>query len=238
MPQIHSAPLATLAAGSIYVGDNNGQPQLPPGKRAVLETDGGRLEVLTCSTVAGGLQTEGTYLDPTDFAQLNPALASPKLRRYRWKDTWAKVASLQGLLLLLSAVIGLAVAFVGLYFAVWGAKPTSAATVADRSITALAWVVAPVDQLDSRATPQQLNAARRQTHRRATAVARCLAQLGGHEAPSVNVPGVACKPTSPSWYRNKDNAAWFTLAAGVLAAIFAVLRLRGKYGFQSTPSAG
>ena len=231
------APVGAVAAGSVYVGDANGATELPAGKRAVLLTDGGRRELLTSSTAAG-IESAGTYLNQSDWEQLTPALTNPKLRLYRLKDFWAKVFSLQGLLLALSAIIGLVAAGLAIYLAVWGAKPTSAGAVADRATIAFAWVVEPADQLDSNASPEEVNAARGKIDRRAAAATQCLAQLSGREAQKTTLPGVMCEPKSPKWYRDKDTAAWIALAVGLLTALFAILRLHGQYGFQKSPSGG
>src|SRR4051812_18204385 len=121
IPDVYAAPGNELANGRVYVVKlENGQPksQLEDGKKAVLECKNGRLELRTRATVSGGMVDEGTYLDTADLAQLTDRSA-PKIRRYRWRDTVRKARSGQGVILLLTTLLGVLAAAAGLYFAHW-----------------------------------------------------------------------------------------------------------------------
>jgi hypothetical protein len=232
VPTIRAAEGPPLA-NRVYVVETDGAgPSLPEGKKAVLTTDNGSLELVTRGAPIPGLRDRATYLDLSDFGKL-PSTANPKLRRYRWRDTWRKALSWKGLRLLLTTAVGLLTAGAGVYFAIWGADPTTAATVSDRAQAGIEWVVAPADQLD-----QSTVAPAAEIHRRAVETARCVRRLGGREAPTAHVPGVLCDRKSPPWYRNNNTAAWVTLAAGLLTAVLAVFGLSNSFGFQKSLEAG
>jgi hypothetical protein len=238
VPDVYPAPRALLSAGTVYVLKDEGSgltPQLPGGKQALLITIGGQREVRTIATPVVGLDAEATYLDESDYIGLgNPG--EPRLRLYGWRDTCNKMFGRQGAMLLASTLAGFLAAAAGLYFAIWGAHPTGAATVADRAQTALEWVEEPVDRFNAQSPG--VAAARRTVHLREVQASRCLDKLGAREAPAATVPGVNCNVESPPWYRSQDSAAWVTLAVGLLTALVAILGLRDKFGFQKNPVGG
>ena len=235
VPAVHAAAQGAALAGRVYAVGADKKPLLRHGKKAVLTTQDGSVEVRTWGKLIDGDPGEGTYLDASDYVKLaNTAL--PKIQRYTWHDTWHKIWSPDGIPLLLSTLAGVLVAAAGIYFAAWADKPTSAATVADRAQTGIEWIVEPADRFDVQPGGQPVADARREVHRRAVQVARCLDRLGGRDAPTAVVPKVSCSPKTPAVYRNSDSAAWVTLAAGLLTAALAVFGLRTSFGFQKSPA--
>jgi hypothetical protein len=237
VPPIRAAHGQPLANRIYIVEQDNTAPQVRDGQKAVLITDDGYLELITRATPIAGLTNAGTYLDDSDYAKLS-SRNKPQVRRYRWRDTWRKMLSPKGTRLLLTTALGLLTAAAGIYFAIWGADPTSAATVSDRAQSGLEWVVEPADKFDAQAAGTQVADARREVHRRELATSRCLRRLGGGDAPAASVPGILCRPESPPWYRSNDTAAWLTLAAGLLTAVLATFGLTNSFGFQKSPGAG
>jgi hypothetical protein len=143
----------------------------------------------------------GTYLDATDLAKLGTATGSPKIRRYKFRDTWGKIRSRAGAQLAFGAVATLATAIVGVVLAVTAASPAPTVDVATVE-SVLAWTRAPLDQLRSTPTSSaaSLDAARRTVDSRITVGDDCLALLQGEEAPPATIPGVTCTaPSTSSW---------------------------------------
>jgi hypothetical protein len=229
VPPVYTAPAGTSLAGRVYIvknEDGTPVPQLRDGRQAVLLCNGGQLELVTCAE-ASGMIREGTYLDEADVGRLT-SLANPRLRLYGWRDTWGKMWSGQGAVLLLTTLLGLLAAAAGLYFVAWGETPLSPASVADRARVGIEWTVEPADRF-------HVARARRELHRRQVQTTRCLDQLAGRPVPEAHVPGVSCEASSPPWYRSTDSAAGVTVVVGFLTALLAALGLRSQFGFQRSP---
>jgi len=232
-PPVHSAGEGALSPGSVYVADGTLQPGLPEGKHVVLSA-GQTLELTSRSTIGAAVTATGTYLQSAEYSQVGN-WSNPTVRLYTAKDTWHKIWSPSGILLLITTLAGVVAGLAGL-IGIWGGSPTDAAAVSDRAQTALQWSVAPVEQLDSSSSGAQVVAARQAVQRRSTQAAQCLALLEGRAAPQPNVPGVDCQPSSPRWWKNKDTVTWITLIVGALTALLSVVGLRKNFGFGKIPA--
>jgi hypothetical protein len=135
--------------------------------------------------------------------------------------------SRQGVVLLLTTLLGLLAAAAGLYFAAGGETLLSPASLADRARIGIEWTLERADQFPGAS-------ARRELHRRQVPTTRCLDQLAGRPVPEARVPGVSCEASSPPWYRSMDSAAWVTVVVGFLTALLAALGLRSRFGFQES----
>ena len=121
---VAAAAAGALAPASIYVADPALlAPQLPAGKHVVIAAAGGSAELTTSSTIGAAVTAAGTYVDAAQYVAI-ANWANPTLRLYTLTDTWRKMRSLPGILLLLSAFIGGVAAVAGLYFALVGTSPT------------------------------------------------------------------------------------------------------------------
>jgi hypothetical protein len=234
-PQLLEATKGAVGKGKVYVAREQGGafvPDLPDGKQVVLSA--GSTRELTTTNSYGGVQltSAGTYLNAEDLTGLDQTV-TPTIRPYGAGDGWRKRLSGAGLLLLAPAIIGLISAGVAIYVVLATQDPTSAATVAGRAQTALAWTSEPIDQIGS---SQGGETARREAQRRARMVTRCLRQLQGQQQqPPAAVPGVTCSTSSPPWYRDKEALAWYTLLVGALTAVINVLGTRKSFAFGAQP---
>jgi hypothetical protein len=239
VPDVESAAVDAVAKGRVYVTDyvdGDLTPVVPGGKRVVLETVGGRVELLTTQTYDGSPGAPGTYLNQADYS-VGPDFSDPKLRLYVFGDFLRKVFSVPGALVWAPALIGLLVAGVGLWFTFAGQSPTSATTVADRGEAAIRWAVAPLAALPGDAGPAKVRRARAKVDRRTQAAARCLRRLRGAEAVAPKIPGVKCEPKKVDALHDKDNQPLIAVVLGFLAAGVGGVAARRKFGFQRSPSA-
>ena len=104
----------------VYVGEfANGvlSSQLDAGKRVVLTTtiDKKSLELITSDTIDFHPTASGTYLNSVDWAKLQ-ATSPLTVKLYTLRDTWRKIRSGPGIVLLLTAIGALAVAVVAAVF--------------------------------------------------------------------------------------------------------------------------
>ena len=227
------APLLKLSTGHLFVSaDSAGTAELPDGQKVVLETDsGGRLELIT-SNAPISVTAAGTYLDTSDLAKIAGAVANPKIRKYRAKDTRGKIFSNAGLLLLIGAIATLGTAVVGIILAFSGSSDTPTVDAAKAS-TVLNWARAPLDQV---ATTRDFNVTRREIDMRITTADDCLKILQGDAAPPATIPGVQCTAPSTSTWSAQTVGGVITAALALLTALLGGLGLASKYGFQQSPA--
>lgn len=220
-----------LAPGRLYVIRGNradAESQLEADKEVVLLTEGGRAELKTLAGPPGRrkITTEGTYVAQVDRDSLGETAAEPKVRLYsKTKDGWTKAKSASAVVLLLTTGLGLISLAFGLWLALGGENGTSAATVAERSEALLAWVVEP---LDGQGGAPQVN-------QRSEEARKCLTSLRGGEAKVEEVGGISCKTSSPSFWKNKDNASLVGAIIGFLVALLGVTGVVRKLGFRQNP---
>jgi hypothetical protein len=222
VPDVEEASVGAVPSGAVFVTTPQGtDPNVAAGEQVVLETaGGGRRELVTAAEYDGTPGGPGSYLATEDYLALS-VRDNPTLRLYVKSDSRRKRLSRAGLLLQAPVIIGLVLAALGIYFGFATDKGTSAATVADRAQTLLAWVGEPSD-------PAQIR-------ERSTQAQRCLAKLAGRDTIKPVVPDVSCTAKSPDWWRSPDTAAWVALAAGALTAFFSALATNDKFGFQQSP---
>jgi hypothetical protein len=207
-----------IASGSIYIAvDEHGAPGLPASQRVVLWTGQGEtLELTTRNQVRGRLSAPGTYLNTADYNSLN-FREDPKVRLYTWGDTFAKIRSGPGMVLLLPAILALFTAVAGLFFILSG-QPSTAAVV-DQAQAVAAWA----------AQHGPASAAPAMT---------CLQLIAGHDLPAVTIPGVTCVPPPSQWWRSTVTDSLITGGIAILAAVIGMVALPAHYGFRKNPAAG
>jgi hypothetical protein len=212
-----------IASGNIYVGRQSGPqtlaPDLPANARAVLQTgQGEKLELTTRNQIAGNPGVPGTYLNTVDYNSLN-FRADPNVRLYTWRDTFAKIRSGPGIVILLPAILALLTAVAGLFFILSTQGQPSIATVADQAQTIVTWAGQPGSARTAQATA-------------------CLQLIEGHQLPAVTIPGVNCvQPTTP-WWRSTVAGSLITGGIAILAALVGIFGLPVHYGFRKSPNAG
>lgn len=212
-------PTSVIPSGSVYVaGNNNMAAELPAGKHVVLQTsDTDRLELTTRDQIATTVGADGTYLNTADYYSLNYWTA-PKLRLYTWQDTFAKVLSGPGILLLVPALLALLTAAAGVFFLLSSQGQPSAASITDQAQAVLTWAIA------------EPSAAR-------TALAtQCLQLIGGHQLPAVSIPGVTCAPPTVQWWQSATAGSLITGGIAVLTAIVGFFGLPAHFGFRKSPA--
>jgi hypothetical protein len=237
-----SVPTVTVGTvvppGAVFVATQDGSDypgQLEGGKHAVLETNGGRLELTTMSSLRSAVTAPGTYLNQTDVDRLGGAEQNQTLRKYGFRDTIGKAFGGAGAILLIVTLLGLLAAASGLFLALKGEGSTSAATVAERSQTLLSWVTEPADQLEG-SDQAKVAAARRALHRREAMAQSCLRSIAGGEASEVKPGGVSCKTDSPPWWKDKERGALLGLAIGLLTTLLGLFGVGEKFGFGKSPA--
>jgi hypothetical protein len=212
-----------IAAGYIYVAvpDAAGTlvAGLAKGQHVVLRTEAGEtLELTTRNEIGKPPNQKGTYLNDADLATFNDT-ADPKLRLYRWRDTWAKVRSGAGVVLLVPTLLGVLAAAASLFFVLSTANQPPASTIGDRALAITAWSAQPGTD-------------------RTRAAENCLLSLEGHEAPAATIPGVTCTAPVIPWWRSTGIGAAVAGTLAVLIALVAVFTLPSHYGFGKKPGAG
>ena len=222
--------------GSVFVGRRENASVVADvmgEKKVVLETKQGRLELTTTESIGGSPGQTGTYLNGADYAKLG-STERPTIRLYGLGDTWRKIRSGPGLLLVATTILAVVTAGTGLGYAIWGKSGTSAGTVAVRAQTAITWALEPANDLataDTAATTATI----RELRRRSRETSRCLAHLRGDESQPAKVPGVKCELSKPPAWQNKENAGKVSAALGALVALLGTLSVRGRYGFGKDP---
>lgn len=211
-----------IAVGNVYVGQKVGNgpmtAELEDGKNAVLQTqDGEKLELTTRATISGNPGVTGTYLNPADFFSLRNR-ASPRLRLYTRRDTFAKVRSSAGVLLLLPALLAVFTAGAGFFFLLSSQGQPPATAVAAQAQAILTWVAQPGGA-------------------KASAAQSCLQRIEGQPAPSVIIPGVTCAPPTVPWWRSTLAGSLVTGGIAVLAALVGIFGLPSHYAFRKNPAA-
>jgi hypothetical protein len=218
-------PSKSIAAGNVYVGTRpdggtTTTPELQNGKKAVLQTqDGSKLELTTQANIGGNPGATGTYLNPADYYSLK-SQDEPKLRLYKRADTFAKVRSWAGILLLAPALLALLSAIASIVFLLSSQGQPSTTAVAAQAQAIVSWASQPG------------------TARASTAQA-CLLRIEGQQAPQATIPGVTCAPapTAQWWQSTLTGPIWAAVIA-FLAALTGILSLPGRYVFRGNPAAG
>lgn len=210
-----------LAAGMVYVVDDQ-QSQLPDKVKAVLETaESGRLEVLTQAAAGQGVTAPGTYLNADDYTSL-AGQTNPTLRRYRRRDTFAKLSSAAGVLVLLTTLLAVLTAAVSTFF-VWSAASSPAATtVNDRAQALIQWVNDPRAAGDAQSRAAQAEA--------------CLSEIRDQTEVDVTVANISCASVKTPWWRQSTVGSLITGAIGLLTTLLGALTLNNKFGFQKAPT--
>lgn len=230
--------LPTVPPGRVFVATEENRRfagQLEEGKAAVLEVEGGRLELTTIATVRSSVGAPGTYLNPADIYRLDGAEKTPRLRRYTLRDTFGKAWSRSGVILLIVTALGLFSAAAALVLAVAGESSTSARAVAERSQTLLSWAVEPAEGLEG-ADERKVSAARRAVSRREAQAQTCMRSLGGGEASEAQPGGVSCIPQSPPWWKDKDKGALLALLIALVTTLLGLFGVVEKFGFRRSPA--
>lgn len=216
--------------GSVYVLDDpEGKltPQLEDGKKAVLLTEGGALELKTLASADGVTSTPGTYLSESDYDSLRSKRGNPRLRSYGWPDRWRKVRSRKGWVLLLTTLLGILLAGYGAVLEKWGESATSATAVAESSQVLMRWVARPAD---AGATGSV------RVSRREGRAQRCLTNLRGGEGGLERVAGVECETTDPPFLLDKDNKTLLAAFIGLVTALLGAIGIADKFRFGQRPS--
>lgn len=211
-------PTDAIPTGSVYVAGEGQRAQLPPGKPVVFQTsEGEKLELITRDHVEITLTGTGTYLNTADYNSLS-FREQPSLRLYSWKDTFAKIRSGPGILLLVPALLAVLTAVAGVFFLLASQGQPSAASITDQAQAVLTWATA------------EPSAAR-------TAQAtQCLQLIGGHTLPAVSIPGVTCAPPAVQWWQSPTTGSLITGGIAVLTAIVGIFGLPAHYGFRKSPA--
>jgi hypothetical protein len=209
-----------IASGNVYVAlradDGTITPGLIAGQRAVLQTEQGeKLELTTRAKIAAKPGAEGTYLNQIDFASFSER-AHPTLRLYGWRDTFNKVRSSAGILLLLPALLALLTAAAGFFFLLSSQGQAPATAVAAQAQTIVTWATQPGTARTSRAQS-------------------CLSRIEGNPGPPVTVPGVSCVPPTTPWWRSTLTGSLVTGGIAILVALVGIFGLPSYYRFRSSP---
>jgi len=242
VPDVEAAADGAVTTGTIVVAvaraDRSGfASDLPGGRRVVLTTRQGRLELTTSDTIADGIDAAGTYVSPAD-EQLLPETDGAQLQLYRrYKDWWRKVRSPAGRLPAIGGLVAFLAVIVGVIIQLAGASgPTSASTAADAQ-RILTRAMRPADELAAAATSPQVAAIQQRLLANEDSGRDCLAQLGGGSGTRRAFGDVTCKPPSPSWLRDRAHALWITSAFALVAGILALIGLLQRFGFGKSPEA-
>jgi hypothetical protein len=229
--------------GGIYVAKMDGgvlQPQLEDGKCVVLQSASDKTqkaELITCAAAsASGIEAQGTYLNAVDYAKFTNR-DNLTLRLYTGCDTWRKIASTAGLVLLLPTVGAVLAAAAGIFFLLSSQGQPSASAAAATAQTVLAWAGQPTVQLDS----VGLSAARvAQVHEELDTRSReaewCLLAIEGQRTPAVGIPGVTCTLTGVPWWRMTLTGSAIAGGIAVVSALVAIVALASRYSFQKSPA--
>lgn len=214
-------PSNFIATGNVYVGTKPDggaiAAELEDGKKAVLQTkDGAKLELTTRNTIGGNPGATGTYLSNADYYSLNNR-TKPQLRRYKRSDTFAKVRSSAGVLLLLPALLALLTAASSLFFLLSSQGQTPTTAVAAQAQAIVSWVSQPG------------------TARASTAQA-CLLRIEGQQLPQITIPGVTCAPPTTPWWRSTLTGSLLTAGIALLAALVGIFGLPSHYAFRKNPA--
>jgi hypothetical protein len=208
-----------LAIGHVYVSDQHGTALLDAGQQAVLQTkQGGRLELLTVSTIGVTPTAPGSYLHASDYATL-VGQTEPTLRLYGSADTLAKLRGASGFLTALTAVLSTLTALIGVFF-VWSAMSAPGPSTINDRAQALLSSVAGSGRIP---VPAQ------------TALS-CLKQIRGEGSQQVSVPGVDCTAVSTPWWRQSTWGSLLIGLIGVLGAVAGIVTVASKFGFQKSPA--
>jgi hypothetical protein len=212
-----------IDAGSVYIARWNADhselmPDLADGESAVLSTGKGRLELTTRHAITGVPGEEGTYLNLVDLTSLTD-LSGPRIRRYTWRDTFAKVRSAAGIALLLPGVIGFLAAAAGLFFLLSSQNQPSNPSASDSAVAVVAWAAKPGNARTSDALS-------------------CLLRIEGRTAATVTIPGVTCAPPDTPWWQSATVGAVITAITALLTALVSALTLPGHFRFGKKPAAG
>jgi hypothetical protein len=213
LPPLHAS--SGLAAGHVYVLDQQEQ-RLAADQRAVLQTQqGGRLEVSTSDTIGVQITAPGTYLNATDYATLADQ-DTPTLRLYGYQDTLAKLRAAPGFLTALTALLSVLTALLSVFF-VWSAMTAPGPTAINDRAQAL------LESVQSGGNTQ------------AQAAVSCLKEIRGSSTQQVSVPGVDCSPVQTPWWRQPTWGSLITGLLGVASAAAGTITVASKFGFQKSP---
>lgn len=229
VPRMYVSSAVPQGRVCVYEADAGaGAPtsQLVDGLKVVLSANGGKRELKTLAHATGLGEVPGAFLSEADYESFSGQLEHPTLRLYGLSDTWRKVKSRRGFVLLVTTGLGLLLALFGACLAIWGESPTSTAAVAERAQALLRWTTEPVDGPDGPAAVAE----------REARAQRCLTALRGGEAKVEKVGGVSCETTSPSFFRNKDSGALAAALAGAITALLSLFGLADKFRFGQEPS--
>lgn len=215
-PPLHD--VKGIATGNVFVCQpTTEQAAQGESQHVVLQTaQGEKLELTVRSRISGRPTAPGTYLNSADLASLNDQ-SNPTLRLYTWQDTFAKIKSAAGILLLLPSVLAFLAAIATLVF-VWTTQgqTSSGAVVADRAQAIVTW-------------------AAQAPGRRAYRAETCLQLIEGHQAQQVSVPGVDCSPPTTQWWQSPITGSIVAGSIALLTAIVGILGLPSHYGFRKSP---
>jgi hypothetical protein len=101
---VAGAVAGALSPSTVYLADKNGAGGLPEGKKVVLATAAGySAELTVTATIGTPVAADTTYVTPDQFGKTGN-WNDPTLRLYTWRETWRKVRSPAGILLLLTTV--------------------------------------------------------------------------------------------------------------------------------------
>jgi hypothetical protein len=227
--------------GGIYVAKMDGgvlQPQLEDGKRVVLRSasDGNQKAELITRAAASGIEAQGTYLNAVDYAKFTNR-DDPTLRLYTGRDTWRKMASTAGLVLLLPTVGAVLAAAAGIFFLLSSQGQPSASAAAATAQTVLAWAGQPAVQLDAVGlSAAQVAQVHEQLDTRSREAEWCLLAIEGRRTPALGIPGVTCTPTGVAWWRTTLTGSLIAGGIAVVSALVAIIALASRYSFQKSPA--
>jgi hypothetical protein len=237
---LHKAPQG-VPQGGIYVAKMDGgalQPQLEDGKPVVLQSASDktqRAELIT-RAASSGIDAQGTYLNAVDYAKFT-SRDDPTLRLYTGRDTWHKMASTAGLVLLLPTVGALLVAAAGIFFLLSSQGQPSASAVDATAQTVLAWADQPAVQLDAVGlSAAQVGQVHEQLDTRSREAEWCLLAIEGQHTPAVGIPGVTCTPVGVPWWRATLTGSLIAGGIAVVSALVATIALASHYSFQKSPA--
>jgi hypothetical protein len=217
----------------------SGAPQLEAGEWVVLTTAGGAAyELVSRADVPSGVDQggTGTYVDSSVIEQVGQDVDNPTLHLYNRADVIKKVSSRAGAFLAASTLLAIATAGLGLWFEFGGDSGPSASVTAAKARTLLAWATEPELRIEASATPAAIAAARNELDRRQRKANDCLEGLRGGNGAPPTVDGVACSASSPSFWRDKDNAGLVAGVVGVLAVLLAGVGSVKQFAAGRNPS--
>lgn len=228
---------AGLAAGEVVVV-KQGASQLEDGKSVVLATSKGtKFELTTRHDVPEGTDNrDGTFVCDTVSAVIGGDFEKPTLRLYSSADVIAKIRSKAGMLLAISTALALITAGASSWFEFAGDSGPSPAQTARDTQALLTWATAPELAITPGDSAAMVAQTRNELDRRQRLVNACLEERRGGAGGPENVSGIACSATTPSFIRNKDNAAPTAALLGIIAAVIAAIGAFRQFRPGTSPS--